>query len=332
MRKLDVCRRWAAKFALGLVFAGAASALPLVSYGQAFPSRPIKMIVPASPGGATDVMARTLAKVMSEQSHVPVVVENRAGASGSIGVQATIGAAPDGYTIMLTLADATTIYPLTKKVPPYQADKDLTALAQVAWTNVLFSVPENSPYRTIKELIDASGKDKLAYSSNGYGTTTHLWMEWFKEKTGAQLLHVPYKGAAPALQAMVAGETDFVISSPASAKVMLDAKRIRPLAITSSRRVPTFPDVPTFVESGYPDLVMGAWFGVFGPPGMNPAIADKLHAMVNSAIQSPEYQKHAQTLAFDVPVVSRAQFAKVIVDDAALWRQAIKAAQIQLTD
>jgi len=329
-RKPDVYRRLVLR--LGLALAATASVFPVVTHAQAFPSRPIKMIVPASPGGATDVMARILGKLIGEKSGVPVIVENRAGASGSIGVQATIDAPPDGYTIMLTLADATTIYPLTKKVPPYQADKDLTALAQVAWTNVLFSVPASSPYKTLKAFIDASKTKKLAYSSNGYGTNTHLWMELFKLKTGAQLLHVPYKGAAPALQAMIAGETAFAISSPASAKAMLDAGRLRPLAITSSERDPTFPNIPTLAESGYPELVMGAWFGVFGPPNMSPAIADKLHSMIMSALTSEEYQKQAKTFVFDVPQVSRAEFSKLVADDAALWRQAIEAAQIKPED
>lgn len=323
----SILRRLAIQLALAAV-----AALPVFAQAQAYPSRPIKMIVPASPGGATDVMARMLAKVMGEQNNVPVIVENRAGASGSIGVQGTISAPPDGYTIMMTLADATTIFPLTKKVPPYRADRDLTPLAQVAWTNVLFSVPANSPFRTVKELVDASKTKKMAYSSNGHGTTTHLWMELFKVKAGAQLLHVPYKGAAPALQGLIAGETDIVISSPASAKGMLDAGRIRPLIITSAQRLPMFPNVPTFVESGYPDLVLGAWFGMFGPPGMSPALADKLHDMIVSAMKSPEYQKHADSFMFDIQPVPRTQFAKLVADDAALWRQAIEAAQIKPED
>lgn len=323
--KLPMLRR----HALGLVLAAGALALPLASQAQAFPSRPITMIVPASPGGATDVIARTLAKVMAEQSKTPVVVENRAGASGSIGVQATVNAAPDGYTIMLTLADATIIYPLTKKKPPYQADKDLTPLAQVASTTVLFSVPTNSPHKTINAFIEASKAGEMAYSSNGHGTNTHLWMERFKKSTGAQLLHVPYKGAAPALQAMVGGETDIAISSPASAKVMLDGARLRPLAIGSAERSPAFPDVPTLAESGYPDLLLNAWFGVFGPAGIKPEIADKLHAMIIDAIQSPEYQKHAQSFMFDLPIRSRQEFARLVADDVPLWEHAMKAAGLE---
>lgn len=128
----------------------------------------------------------------------------------------------------------------------------------------------------------------MAYSSNGYGTNTHLWFELFKVKTGAQLLHVPYKGAAPALQGLVAGETDIALSSPATAKVLLDAGRLRPIASGSPQRASLFPNVPTLVESGYPDLAFGAWFGVFGPANVSPAIADKLHAMITSAMKSPK--------------------------------------------
>lgn len=316
----------------GMALAALALAMPLAAHAQAYPSRAIKLIVPAAPGGGTDVMARSLAKVMSEQNNVPVVVDNRAGASGSIGVQATINSPPDGYTIMMTLADATTIYPLTKKVPPYRADKDLTPISQVAWTNILFSVPSTSPYKTVKELIDASKTKKMAYSSNGYGTNTHLWFELFKLKTGAQLLHVPYKGAAPALQGMVAGETDIALSSPASAKVLMEGGRLRPIVSGGAQRMPLFPSVPTLVESGYPDLVFGAWFGVFGPANLPPAVADKLHAMITSAMNSPVYIKHAETFVFDVQPTTRAQFTKLIADDAAVWRQAIEAAQIKLED
>ncbi len=197
---------------------------------------------------------------------------------------------------------------------------------------MLFSVPATSPYKTVRELVDASKTRKMAYSSNGHGTNTHLWMELFKVKTGGQLLHVPYKGAAPALQGMVAGETDIAISSPASAKVLTDGGRLRPVAIASAQRSPTFPNLPTLVESGYPDLVFGAWFGVFGPANLPPAVADKLHAMITSAMKSPEYIKHAETFSFDVQPTTRAQFTKLIAEDAALWRQAIDAAQIKLED
>lgn len=318
----------------GLALAVVTLGLPLASHAQAqpYPTRPIRMIVPAAPGGGTDVMARTLAKLISEQNNVPVIVDNRAGASGSIGVQATINSPADGYTIMMTLADATIIYPLTRKVQPYRADKDLTPIAQVAWTNVLISVSATSPYKSVKELIEASKTKRMAYSSNGYGTNTHLWMELFKVKTGAQLLHVPYKGATPALLAMVAGETDIAISSPASAKALLDAGRLRPLAIGSAQRFALFPNVATLAESGYPELVFGAWFGIFGPANMNPEIADKLHAMIIAAMKTPEYIKHAETFVFDVQPTKRAQFIKLIADDEAVWRQAIEAAQIKPED
>lgn len=180
--------------------------------------------------------------------------------------------------------------------------------------------------------MDVSKTKKMAYSSNGYGTNTHLWMELFKVKTGPLLLHVPYKGAAPALQAMIAGDTDFAISSPTSAKTMMDAGRMRPLAIGSAQRFAGLPSVPTLVESGYPDLLMGAWFGIFGPANMPPVLADKLHAMIVAAMKSPEYIKHAETFMFDVQPVSRAQFTKLVADDATIWRQAIEAAQIKLED
>lgn len=320
------------RLALQLALAGAAIALPALSLAQAYPSRPIRLIVPAAPGGATDVMARTLAKVMGEQNNVPIVVDNRAGASGSIGVQGTISAPADGYTIMLTLADATTIFPLLKKNPPYRVDRDLTALAQIAYTNVVFAVNANSTYKTVQDIVDASKQKKMAYGSNGFGTTSHLWIELFKAKTGANILHVPYKGAAPSLQALVAGEHEMVVASPASLKAQLDAGRVRPIAVTSAKRLPSFPNVPTMVESGYPDFVVGAWFGVFGPPNLPQPIADKLHDMIVSAMKSPEYQKHADTFMFDTQPVPRAEFTRLVAADATVWKSAIEAAQIKPED
>lgn len=314
------------------VLAIGAIGLPDLAGAQAFPSKPIRMIIPAAPGGGTDVMGRTLARVMSEKYGVPVVVENRPGASGSIGVQGVINAPPDGYTILMTLADATTIYPLLKKNPPYKVDRDLTPIAQVAFTHVLYAVAATSPARSVQDLVAQSKAGKMAYGSNGFATTSHLWIELFKQKTGAEMLHVPYKGAAPALQALIGGEHSLVVASPATLKVQMDAGRVRAIAATSPKRMPAFPDVPTMVESGYPDFVVGAWFGIFAPARMSPAIADKLHEMIGAAMATPEYQKHADSFKFDTPQIARADFAKLIAADASVWRAAIEAAKIEPED
>ncbi|MGE4240954.1 Bug family tripartite tricarboxylate transporter substrate binding protein [Ramlibacter sp.] len=321
-------RRAALRFAAALA---ATSVLAGAAFAQAYPSRPIKLIVPAPPGGSTDVMSRALGRALSEQNNVPVVVENRAGAAGAIGIQAAIASPPDGYTITLSAADATLIYPMLKKQPPYNIGQ-LTPIAQVAYTSFLFVVPANSPYATLKEVIDTSKTKQLAYSSNGFGSGNHLWMEAFKSITGANLLHVPYKGAAPAVQGLIAGETQFMITSPASGRLMLDAGRMKPLATSNPTRLPGFPTVPTLGESGYPGRVMGAWFGIFGPANLPPAITSKLHDMVLAAMKSPEFQKQADTFMFDTRPVSRAAFEKVIADDAALLKSAIEAAKIPLED
>jgi tripartite-type tricarboxylate transporter receptor subunit TctC len=320
------------RHALLSMLAATAIGLPGLAGAQSYPSKPIKMIIPAAPGGGTDVMGRTLARVMSEKNGIPVVVENRPGASGSIGVQAVINAPADGYTILMTLADATTIYPLLKKAPPYKVDRDLTPIAQVAFTHVLYAVSTASPYKSVQDLVAQSKGSKMAYGSNGFATTSHLWIELFKQKTGADMLHVPYKGAAPALQGLLSGEHSLVVASPATLKVQMDAGRVRPIAATSPKRLPAFPDVPTMVESGYADFVVGAWFGIFAPAKMSPAIADKLHDMIVTAMATPEYQKHAESFKFDTPQMPRADFAKLIAADAAVWRAAIEAAKIEPED
>jgi len=315
-----------------LQLAGAAAAAllpPAVRARTDYPSRLVKLIVPAPPGGSTDVMARAIARAMEGQHNIPVVVENRPGAAGAIGIQAAIIAPPDGYTITLSAADATLIYPMLRKIPPYHHDRDLTPIAQVAYTNFLFVVPGDSPCHSIQEVVEASKRRHMAYSSNGYGSGNHLWMEAFKAHAGATLLHVPYNGAAPAMQALMAGEVDFMITSPASAHTALASGRMRPLAVSSERRLPGFPNVPTLIESGYPGVVMGAWFGVFGPANMPPSIVEKLHTMVTDATQSPEYQKQAEAFMFDTQPVSRTAFAKVISDDTALLKAAIESADLR---
>lgn len=322
------CRRLALQLALAALVGG----LPAAAQAQAYPARPIKLIIPASPGGSTDVMGRLLAKVMSEQNAVPVVVENKAGASGSIGVQTTVTAPPDGYTIMFTLPDATTIYPLLKKNPPYRVDRDLTSIAQVAKTHVVFAVTASSPIKTVHEFVAQTKQRKMSYGSNGFGTTSHLWIELFKQKTGADLLHVPYKGAGPAMLGLIGGETDFIVASPASLKAHLEAGRIRPLVATSPRRLDALPNVATMVESGYPDFVVSAWFGVFGPPNMNAVLADKLHEMVTAAVNSAEFRKQAAAVQFEIQPLSRDDFTKMIAADAGVWRTAIDAAGIKPED
>ena len=302
---------------------------------QEFPEsgRVMRLIIPASPGGGTDIMGRTLARIIAEQNKVSVVVENKAGASGSIGVQALVNAPPDGYTIMLTLADATTIYPLLKKTPPYRADRDLTPIAQIAQTEVLFAVPATAPaYRSVDEFVQETRRRNMQYGSNGFGTVTHLWIELFKLKTGAKLLHVPYKGAAPAIQALSAGEVDFVVASPTSLKAAIDGGRARPLVAGGTERVAGFPNVPTLSESGYPDFSVSAWFGVFAPAKVSPAVADRLHAMVGAAIRSEPFRQHAETFRFRVPATTRQDFAQLILKDLDHWRLAIDAAGIKPED
>lgn len=203
---------------------------------------------------------------------------------------------------------------------------------QVAYTNTIFAVRGDAPYKSVQDFVEQTKQRKMAYGSNGFGTTAHLWVELFKQKTGADLLHVPYKGAAPSAQALFAGETDFLVGSPASLKGFLDAGRLRPLAVTSAKRMPAFPNTPTMAESGYPDLVVGAWFGMLAPPNMSPALADRLHEMVSAATKTAEFQKVASTFMFDSPPVSRAAFTKMVNAEVAVWKASIDAAGIKPED
>lgn len=328
--RLEVSNR--RRRAIGAVLAVSLIGLVPAAQAESFPTRPIKIVVPANPGGGTDVMGRVLSKVMTEQGSVPVVVENKGGASGAIGVQSVVSAPADGYTLLFTLADAPSIFPLLKKNPPYRVEKDLTPLAHVANTYVAFAVASNSPHKTVEELVRQSKQSKMSYGSNGFGTTAHLWLEMFKHATGADLLHVPYKSAAPAMQGLIGGEVDLIVASPASLAAHMEAGRIRPLAVSSPQRLEIMPNVPTMKEIGYPDFSAVAWFGVLGPANMDPAVADKVHAMVTEAVKSPEFKKLAARLQLESPPLSREEFKELVWEDSAGWKRTIDAARIEPID
>jgi tripartite-type tricarboxylate transporter receptor subunit TctC len=310
----------ACAFALGL---SAASA-------QDYPDRVIKLVVPAVPGGSSDSISRILAKVMSEQNNVQVIVDNRAGASGTIGSAAVARAPADGYTFLLS--DGTiALYPLMAPAP-YTIDKDLIPLTQVTSTHFVFAVNPKLGAGTMKDFVAlaTSKPGKLSYSTPGNGSLGHLVMESFKKRTGIDVVHIPYKGAAPALQAVLAQEVDITVTSPASLKGFVERGQLQAIGYTGTVRTPTLPSVPTMVEQGFPDVVLSAWWGVFLPAGVPPAVSDKLGAMIAAALRSPEFAKHAAAMSLDVTPIAGRQFTQKIAEENAGWKQLIDSSKIRL--
>lgn len=294
---------------------------------QAFPSKAIRIIVPAAAGGPTDTIARILGKIMSEQNGVPVVVENKAGAAGSIGVHATVQAPPDGYTLLVSTPDAVTVYPLVKKNVPYRST-DLTPITLVASTPYVFAVNAQSPAKTMKEFVALARTQKFAMATPGAGASAHIVLELLKQRAGIELLHVPYKGAGPALQAVIAGETEITASSPVTLKGHVDNGKLRALAVSKAARNPVMPSVPTMIESGFANFDVAAWFGFFAPPGISPHVADKLNEMVLAAMNSPDYTTRMAALGLEVEPLSRGKYGEMLAAETERWKHLIYSAKI----
>ncbi|MFA7668611.1 MAG: tripartite tricarboxylate transporter substrate binding protein [Burkholderiaceae bacterium] len=320
------------KAALMTILGLASVGMGPVLASDSFPNKPIKIVVPAAPGGPTDTMGRVLAKFMSDKAGVPVIVENKAGAAGSIGVQAVVQSPPDGYTVVLAAIDAITVFPLVKKNPPYTWEKNLTPITVTATTPFVFGIGADLPVNSVKEFVELSKSRKLAFASPGVGASGHVVMEMFKDRTGAELLHVPYSGASPALLSIVGGDTHITATSPITLKGHIDSGRLKGLAVSSKARLPSLPDVPTMEESGVPDFVVTPWFGVLAPAGTPDAIADKLHELVVYAMRSEEYKDKIGGLGMTIEPMSRSEYVQMLTDETKRWREIIEAAHISSDD
>lgn len=297
---------------------------------DAYPNKPIRLVVPAVPGGSSDSISRTRAKVMSEQNGVQVIVDNRPGASGTIGSAAVARMPADGYSFLLS--DGTiALYPLMAQ-SPYTLEKDLIPLMQLTSTHFVFAVHPKLGVHTMKEFVGLAAKrpGKYTYSTPGNGSLGHLVMENIKSRNGVYVLHVPYRGAAPALQAVLAQEVDITVTSPASLKGFVDRGQLMAIGYTGTARTPVLPNVPTMAEQGFQDAVLSAWWGVFLPAGVPPAVSDRLAAMITAALRSPEFTRQAAALSLDVtPIVGR-EFSQKIARENAGWKQLVEVSKIRL--
>jgi len=299
-----------------LCLAGSASAQ--------YPSRAITIIVPIPPGGAPDIAARVIAQKLSENVGQPVVVENRVGANGNIANELVARAAPDGYTLGLLADSQITINPHLYKMP-IDTLKDLTPVAPVAVNQFVLTVNPSLPVRSFPEFIEYAKKANppLAYASGGNGSQHHLTMEMLKLRAGINLLHVPYKGGAPAATATVAGETAAVWSGSSNAP-QIKAGRLRPLAVSGPKRSPQYPDLPTIGEF-YPGLENSIWLGLFGPAGIPEATLAKLRSELKRVLESPDVKKKLNSAGgLDPYIASPEEFAALIRRDYAKFAKLVK--------
>jgi len=292
-----------------------------------YPSKPITMIVPFPPGGVADIVGRPLASQMEKALKQPVVVVNRTGAGGAVGMAAAAKAAPDGYTILMALSSIS-IFPVSDRIsgkPPSYEMKDFAPIALITADPTVLVVSADSPWKTLKEFVDSAKAypGKINYSSSGVYGTLHVAMEIFANAAGIQLFHVPYGGGGPALTALLGGQVHALASGPAPAVGQIKAGKMRALASWSTERLPLMPEVPTFKELGY-DAEFYIWSGVFAPAAIPTPVLDRLRAAVREAANSPEFKGAMEKVQTPVNYLDAPAFRTYWERDAARLKIALE--------
>jgi tripartite-type tricarboxylate transporter receptor subunit TctC len=295
-------------------------ATPLPALSQAWPNKPIKLIVPFPPGGGTDTFARPLAQKLAAQLGQSVVIDNRGGAGGNIGATAAAKSAPDGYTFLLGAVHHTvamTVY----KTPGFDVEKDLMPITGVAYVPDVLVINSKLPATNVRELITYAKANpaRMNYGSSGNGTTRHLAGEIFNRMTGTAITHIPYKGSGPAMTGLIGGEVQLIFEGLGSAATHIRANSIRALAVTSPKRSPAFPDIPTMAEAGVPGFESQSWYGMWAPAGTSPEIVRRMHAEVVKALASPDLAATWAAQGADPGGESPEQFGRFIRSEVEKW-------------
>ncbi len=312
-----------AKLAVAFVALTSALVAPPQVLAQAYPTKAVRVVVPWPAGGLVDTTGRIVVQKMSENLGQPFVVDNRGGATGSIGADIVAKSPPDGYTIMVHSTSHVSNPHLYPKLP-YDTLRDFVAIGLIVAQTGLLVVHPSLPVKSVKELLALAKArpDQILYASSGAGSFSHLAVALITSMTGAKMAHVPYKGGGPATVAIVAGETQFLVGSPAAVVSQLKAKRLRLLAVTSDTRLPQFPDAPTVAEAGVPGYEFRAWVGMLAPAGTSKAIVDRLNAEIKKAQESPDTKRKLE--AFEPWYMTPEQTAARIKSDYEKYGRLIK--------
>lgn len=312
-----------------LVFASWALASN-VALAQAYPARPIRMILPFPPGGPTDITGRAIAQKLSEQLGQPVIPDNRPGAAGNIGLELGAKAPPDGYTMVLT-APPIAISPSLYKKLNYDAQKDLAPISLVAEIQNIVVAHNSVPAKNLKELIQLARRNpgKLTFSSSGAGSTNHLASELLKGMYKLDMIHVPFKGSGPALVALMSGEVDWGTMAVPGAIPLVNAGKVRGLAVLSEKRIPALPGVPTAKESGVDNFVMSIWYGLLAPAGTPREIINRLNSEIHKALASADLKKTLANSGVEPLTSTPENFASHIKSETVRYAKVIKDAGIR---
>lgn len=318
-----MCLRPRAVTLLGLVLLGGAAA----AQAQTWPAKTVRIIVPFAPGGTADTLGRLVAQKLGETFKENFVIENRGGAGGVIGSELVAKAAPDGYTLLVSGVASHCIAPALSKNFPFDPLRDFSHIALFGGPPGVLVVNPSLPVQDLKQFIAYARKEagKLAYGSPGNGTQGHLIAEQLKQVAGVEMTHVPYKGASLAVADLIAGHLPVTSTTLTTAATQIKAGRARALAVSSTNRVPDFPDVPTFAELGYPELTASIWFSLSGPPGIAPEIVNRLNAEVRRALRLPDVRERLRPEGIEPGDLDPQQFAAFMAAELKRWAPIVRA-------
>jgi tripartite-type tricarboxylate transporter receptor subunit TctC len=300
------------------------------AFAQSYPTRPVRLVVASSPGGASDILARMLAQKLAEEFKEQVVVDNRGGASGILGTDIVAKATPDGHTLLI-IQPSLTINPNVFKKLPYDVVRDFAPISLVVDAAQMLSINASIAAKTAQDLIALAKANpgQLTFGSPGFGASPHLTAELFKHRAGVDMQQVIFKGSGPAYVSLISGEITAMFATALSGMPHVKSGRIRPLGVTTLKRLEILPDVPTIAESGLPDFNTSQWFGFLAPAGTAAAIIDRIHRALVRAANSPEIKSRLAAQGVAVVSTSPGEFAKVIRAELAQWAVVVKAAGIK---
>jgi len=314
------------RIALGLVL----SLIVVTAPAQEWPQKPVRIIVPFAPGGLVDNSARVIAEPLGARLGQSVVTENRGGAGGNIGTQAVAQAEPDGYTLLLGYDGTLVINPHVYAKIPFDTVRDFAPVAKLGDATLILVANPAAGVRSLKELVQAAKTKPFSYGTSGTGNTTHLVAELLKQRTGARLEHVPYKGGGPALIDVVGGQIPLVFTAIASAQQYVHSGRLLALGVPSAKRSSALPDVPTFEESGVAPFDVSSWVGIFAPAKTPRPIIERLHKELTVVLHSQFVKERYGVLGIEPVEITPAAFGEEVKTDLARWAQVVKAANIRV--
>ncbi|MBR0681261.1 tripartite tricarboxylate transporter substrate binding protein [Roseomonas eburnea] len=311
-----------------LLCAAALGIAPQARAQDGWPSRPVSLVVPYVPGGPSDLLARTLTQHLQARLGQPFVVENRTGANGAVAAQHVARQPADGHTLFVAASGIMTINPLVMPRIGYDPTRDFTPVTLAISTSNLLVVSPSVPATNLAELLAwlRANPDRASYGSSGIGSSEHLGMELFKQRTGTDMTHVPYPGGGAAVTDLVSGTLQLALLNMATVVPQVQAGRLRAIAVSGRTRHPLLPEVPTVIEAGVPDFVSGSWHSVVAPRGMAPGLLTRVHAEVTAALRMPEVAQRLAATGFSVEASSQAVLAETIETETTRWRDVVRRA------